>query len=543
MTVMKKSTWLLPLLLATVTVQAQKKADRKALNNLQSHINYLAADNLEGRRTGTAGEQLAAAYIAAQMKQAGLQPKGDDGYLQTFLVREGKDIDAATTLDINHKQYTPGTHFIPLPFSAAKRVKGEIIPNVNEPENIWLIDVADFIGSNPHAKPLERYQQQVKEAVKDQATGVIFFNGKETPSEVRQWLNENTTPLSIPAIWTNDELGKLLGAEDANSFVVNMEVALKPTKRTGTNVIGYIDNGADKTIIIGAHYDHLGYGEDHNSLAPNDKAIHNGADDNASGTAALLELARMIKGSKLRNNNYLFTAFSGEELGLFGSKFLTEHSPIDLKQANFMINMDMVGRLDATKGLQIGGIGTSPTWSTLLQVAPKNLKITYDSSGTGPSDHTSFYRKEVPVLFFFTGSHADYHKPTDDADKINYEGELSIIRFIYDLIAQANDQPKLAFTKTREVQQATAGARFSVTLGIMPDYTYTKGGIRVDGVSEGKAAQKAGLATGDIILQLGTLNISDMESYMKALASFKKGDKTTVKIKRGNIEKTLPVQF
>ncbi|UCJ06808.1 M28 family peptidase [Chitinophaga pendula] len=540
---MKKSTWLLPLLLATVTVQAQKKADRKALNNLQSHINYLAADNLEGRRTGTAGEQLAAAYIAAQMKQAGLQPKGDDGYLQTFLVREGKDIDAATTLDINHKQYTPGTHFIPLPFSAAKRVKGEIIPNVNEPENIWLIDVADFIGSNPHAKPLERYQQQVKEAVKDQATGVIFFNGKETPSEVRQWLNENTTPLSIPAIWTNDELGKLLGAEDANSFVVNMEVALKPTKRTGTNVIGYIDNGADKTIIIGAHYDHLGYGEDHNSLAPNDKAIHNGADDNASGTAALLELARMIKGSKLRNNNYLFTAFSGEELGLFGSKFLTEHSPIDLKQANFMINMDMVGRLDATKGLQIGGIGTSPTWSTLLQVAPKNLKITYDSSGTGPSDHTSFYRKEVPVLFFFTGSHADYHKPTDDADKINYEGELSIIRFIYDLIAQANDQPKLAFTKTREVQQATAGARFSVTLGIMPDYTYTKGGIRVDGVSEGKAAQKAGLATGDIILQLGTLNISDMESYMKALASFKKGDKTTVKIKRGNIEKTLPVQF
>lgn len=539
---MKKSIWLLPLLLATVSVQAQKKADRKALNNLQSHINYLASDKLEGRRTGTVGEQLAAAYIAAQMKQAGLQPKGDDGYLQTFPVREGKDIDAATSLDINHKQYTPGTQFIPLPFSAAKRVKGEIIPNVNEPDNIWLIDVADFINSNPHAKPLELYQQQVKEAVKDQATGVVFFNGKETPSEVRQWLNENTTTLGIPAVWTNEELGKLLGAEDANSFVINMEVALKPTKRTGTNVIGYIDNGADKTIIIGAHYDHLGYGEDYNSLAPNDKTIHNGADDNASGTAALLELARMLKGAKLRNNNYLFTAFSGEELGLFGSKFLTEHSPIDLKQANFMINMDMVGRLEASKGLQIGGIGTSPAWNTLLQVAPKNLKVTYDSSGTGPSDHTSFYRKEVPVLFFFTGGHADYHKPTDDADKINYEGELSIIHFIYDLISQANDQAKLTFTKTREVQQAT-GTRFSVTLGIMPDYTYTKGGIRVDGVSEGKAAQKAGLATGDIIVQLGTLNISDMESYMKALTSFKKGDKTTVKIKRGETEKTLPVQF
>jgi Zn-dependent M28 family amino/carboxypeptidase len=203
-------------------------------------------------------------------------------------------------------------------------------------------------------------------------------------------------------------------------------------------VIGYIDKGASTTVILGAHFDHLGYGEDGNSmLRTKEHLIHNGADDNASGTAALIELGRLLKNSKLDRNNYLFIAFSGEELGLFGSKYFVENPTVSLNNINYMINMDMVGRLnDSTRVLTIGGYGTSPEWSSLINTKNKkpSFVIKVDSSGTGPSDHTSFYRKDIPVLFFFTGLHADYHKPTDDFDKINYKGELEVVNYIYSII-------------------------------------------------------------------------------------------------------------
>ncbi len=504
-------------------------------------MNYLSSDKLEGRRTGTAGEQLAADYIADQMKQGGLLPKGDNGYLQAFTVREGKDIADATQLTINQERLVPGEQFTPLPFSAEKTAKGEVLPQVKEPDNIWLIDVQE-LELNPHDSPLEAYRKNAIEAAKNGATGVIFFNAKENITTALQWLDTDPKKLTIPVLWVNNTISKKLGDDNANGFQISLQVAFKQTKRTGTNVIGYIDNGAPKTIVLGAHFDHLGYGEDHNSLATGTKAIHNGADDNASGTAALLELGRLLKSSRLRNNNYVLVAFSGEELGLFGSKYFTAHAPVALSQVNFMINMDMVGRLDATKGLQIGGVGTSPSWGPLLQaVQGDGIKLNYDSSGVGPSDHTSFYRQKVPVLFFFTGSHADYHKPTDDADKINYTGELAVVKLIYHLVEKANGQEKLAFTPTREPQ--TSSARFSVTLGIMPDYTYNKGGVRVDGVSDGRPAQKAGLATGDVIVQLGHQSITNLEAYMQALSTFKKGDKTTVTIKRGTKQQTFNIQF
>jgi len=371
---------------------------------------------------------------------------------------------------------------------------------------------------------------------------VIFFNGKEDIHSVEKWLDESPKKLSIPALWVNGAISKKLKSDDANGFQINLEVAFKEAKRTGTNVIGYIDNGAPKTIILGAHYDHLGYGEDHNSLSTGEKAVHNGADDNASGTAALLELGRQLKSGRFKNNNFILVAFSGEELGLFGSKYFTAHAPISLAQANFMINMDMVGRLDAAKGLQVGGIGTSPLWTAILeQSSSAGLKLSYDSSGVGPSDHTSFYRAQIPVLFFFTGTHSDYHKPTDDADKINYTGELSVIKLIYRIIEKANVQEKLAFTPTREPQ--VSSARFSVTLGIMPDYTYKQEGVRVDGISDGKPAQKAGLAAGDVIVQLGKQSVANLDGYMQALSTYKKGDKTTVTVKRGTKQQTFNIQF
>jgi aminopeptidase YwaD len=236
-------------------------------------------------------------------------------------------------------------------------------------------------------------------------------------------------------------------------------------------------------------------------------------------------------------------SFSGEELGLFGSKYFTEHLPVNLSSTNYMINMDMLGRLnDSTHGLTIGGYGTSPLWGQLLTEKDKFFTIKFDSSGSGPSDHTSFYRKDIPVLFFFTGVHSDYHKPTDDASKINYTGELMVVKYIYDIIDAANKKGKLAFTKTRETQ-SMGKSSFKVTLGIMPDYTYSGSGVRVDGISEGKTAQKVGIKAGDVVTQLGDIKFTDVQSYMGALGKFNKGDATKVKVKRGNEELTFDIIF
>lgn len=540
---MKHTICLLALLLPfTHELNAQKKADRKTLGNLQAHITFLASDKLDGRRTGTPGEQLAADYISTQMKLAGLTPKGDSGYLQTFPVSEGKLIATTSHLAVNKTTLIPGEQFIPLPFSAQKSAKGDVLRDVNEPENIWLFNVKDF-EMQPHADPLEIYRQNAREAAKAGATGVIFYNGDEQPQEVRKWLSVAVDPLSIPVVWVNSETSKMLS--DAEDLRINMQVNFTAGRRTGTNVVGYIDNKAASTIVIGAHFDHLGHGEDQNSLAPNDKTVHHGADDNASGTAALLELARLLKASHLQRYNYLFVAFSGEELGLFGSKYFTEHSSIAPGTFNYMINMDMVGRLDPARGLQVGGIGTSPVWPALLQQSiPAEIHTTYDSSGIGPSDHTSFYLKNVPVLFFFTGTHSDYHKPSDEAAKINYAGELSVIKAVYTLVEKTNDMDKVAFTRTRDKQPAaTSSARFSVTLGIMPDYTWQKAGVRVDGVSDNKPASKAGILANDVIVELGSHTIVNLEDYMQALSTFKKGDKTTVKVRREDSEKVFDVQF
>ena len=212
---------------------------------------------------------------------------------------------------------------------------------------------------------------------------------------------------------------------------------------------------------------------------------------------------------------------------------------------SYMINMDMVGRMsDSTKSVSVGGYGTSPTWGTLIKTQAKGQSFTIkiDSSGTGPSDHTSFYRKDIPVLFFFTGLHADYHKPSDDAPKINYMGELAIVKYIAGLISNTNNLPKLTFTKTREQQTGTS-TRFTVSMGIMPDYTFSGLGVRVDGVSDGRAAQKAGLKTGDVVTQLGEYKISSVEGYMQALSKFKKGDSTKVTVKRGSEEMIFDIVF
>ena len=310
------------------------------------------------------------------------------------------------------------------------------------------------------------------------------------------------------------------------------------------NVVGYLDNNAPQTIVIGAHYDHLGLGHDHNSLDANPEGkIHNGADDNASGTAGVIELANYFAGNnKIESSNFLFICFSGEELGLVGSKKYCENPDVDLKTINYMINMDMIGRLnDSTHKLLIYGVGTSPTWVPLIEKIKSPFSIKQDSSGIGPSDQTSFYLKDIPVLHFFTGQHSNYHKPSDDVELINSKGEAQVLDYIISLVENTLSLPRLTFTKTK--MPDTGKVSFKVTLGVMPDYTFEGEGMRIDGVSDGKPAFKAGILKGDVVIQLGIHPTKNVQEYMKALSNFKKGDTTTVKIKRGNTVYEISVTF
>ncbi len=304
--------------------------------------------------------------------------------------------------------------------------------------------------------------------------------------------------------------------------------------RTGMNVVGYIDNGAPTTVVIGAHYDHLGHGH-FGSLHAGEKAIHNGADDNASGIAAMLRIAAALnKTGKAKGNNYLFIGFSGEELGLYGSKNFVNTPTIDKGAINYMINMDMVGRLNEEKVLAVNGAGTSPVWKPALEkIKVGGIQAKTSDSGVGPSDHTSFYLENIPVLHFFTGQHMDYHKPSDDAHLVNYQGLLDVSDYILALIEALDNQGKIAFTKTKDEDESRKATSFKVTLGVMPDYVYNGEGMRVDGVLDGRPAAAAGLEKGDIIIKLGDIEVKDIYSYMEGLGKFKKGETTKVVFKRG----------
>ncbi len=310
------------------------------------------------------------------------------------------------------------------------------------------------------------------------------------------------------------------------------------------NVVGYLDNGAEYTVVIGAHFDHLGVGNNPSSLEANPAGkIFHGADDNASGTAGVLELARYFSGNKRKENfNFLFICFSGEEHGLFGSKKYCENPTIDLSKVNYMINMDMIGRLnDSTKKLMIYGVGTAPDWYSLLDKTPGDFSIKKDSAGVGPSDQTSFYLKDIPVLHFFTGQHSDYHKSSDEVEKINFQGEIKVLEYIIKIEEGTEKLPKLQFLKTRNPEPGTH--KYKVTLGVMPDYTFDGNGMRIDGVTDGKPASKAGILKGDIVIKLGETKVGSTMEYMKALSNFKSGDTTDILILRNAEEIKLKVTF
>lgn len=312
---------------------------------------------------------------------------------------------------------------------------------------------------------------------------------------------------------------------------------------TGENVIAYLDNKAQNTVVIGAHYDHLGMGGE-SSLYREGEAIHNGADDNASGVAMMLHLAdslRFDSTQRPKNNNYLFIAFSGEEEGLLGSNYFVKNPTIDTKKVTYMINMDMVGRLNAKNTLAVYGVGTSPILKQTVNANAGNLNIAENESGVGPSDHTSFYLADIPVLHFFTGQHEDYHKPSDDTEKVNFTGMEIISNYIFSIIKDLDSQKKLPFRKTKNESEVVPD--FKVTLGVVPDYLFSGKGMRIDGVSEDKPAQKAGLQKGDVVVKMGEYKVVDMMSYMKSLSKFEKGQTANVTVDRDGKLKEVEVTF
>lgn len=580
--------------------QGQKLPKNQASEiQLKQHIQFLASDALEGRLTGSNGEKLSAEYIEKEFKAAGLQPvqlneTGIPTYQHSFPFVRLRITTNKTRFGIVGGPDMPGINagsmaefkvfeqFYPLPQSNPNdSITAEVVDCgygiIHEAsQRNDFADNADLTGkicvmrlgymneaSEPNSplKDVSDIQTKIKHALDRNARGILFINGininaKNIPTGK---LNRTDKPLPIPVFYYKSERPI---PPRMNVMMVSRIAA--PTVNA-LNVMGFRNNHKKHTIIVCAHHDHIGYNEYDNSRYTGPRAIHNGADDNASGVAAMLELARTLKGKKYKKYNYLFIAFSGEEMGLLGSKYFINHAPVflsgkidsglqnkivaqpnpKLAKVNYVLNIDMLGRLDSTKRiLAINGVGTSPQFPksiSSLKLDTNRIKITTTESGNGPSDHASFYLENIPVVHFFSGQHDDYHKPSDDENKINYSGMLLSLDAIQQFIAINNKAKKLPFTKTKD--QTAGRMKFKVSLGVMPDYTWSGKGMRIDGASEGKPAQKAGLLKGDVITKLGTFSINSIEDYMSALGKLEPGTSTTVEILRNNQPVTLPIQL
>ena len=521
-------------------------------------VQYLASDLLEGREAGTKGERLAAEYIRQKFSTIGLMPYGDSAtYLQKFNFTAPPRVGEKSTLQVGRRILKLNDEWYPLAFSASAQVRSKAIKcgyGISAPELSYndyegkdvhgrcvAISIGSPDGIHPHSKYLAHHdlRARVDKAIELGASAVILYDDDATADPPTEAMSVKVQACAVPVVFIKNELYKEL-LIDGNPVAVSVEIIRE--QRTAMNVVGMLDNGKPNVVVIGAHFDHLGYG-DEGSLYRGVPAIHNGADDNASGIAVMMQLARDLRVmDETRANDYLFIAFSGEEKGLYGSNWWTKHPTIPLNDISYMINLDMVGRIDTTNDLGINGVGTSPAWEEVKRIQVGGFKVKTTEGGIGPSDHTSFYLNNIPAIHFFSGTHADYHKPSDDEEKVNYDGMLRVTRFIESLITSLNDDPKLAFTKTQDADTA-ATPRFTVTLGVVPDYMYDGQGMRIDGVTDGKPAAAAGLKVGDVVVKLGENHVTDMMSYMKALGMFKKGEGTKVTVLRDGKEVSTDIQF
>lgn len=604
---------LLLLLVLALNAAGQQSASKiqPSVDRLRTDITFLASDKLDGRRTGTEGANQAASYIAAEFKRLGMKP-GAKSYLQEFPYVAGVDLGKQNVMSV---KLNSGAEFVdlsvvndwmPLGFSTnggadttplafvgygitAADLKYDDYASVDVKNKVALVFEGTPDGDNPHGQ-FGRYEDVRWKAIAAKDKGAIallviasdndFKDERLTKLQYDNMAGDAGLPVAVISQQTAFRIlrstFKLLSSNESSSDLAKqvmdsstgktdfstpvkdalVTLSINVTRRTapGFNIVGILEGSDPKlkseTIVIGAHYDHLGRGGE-GSLAPRSGDIHHGADDNASGVAGVLELARIFSQSTMRPKRTLvFIAFSGEEEGLIGSNFYVNHPIVPLAQTVAMVNMDMIGRLKDDK-LIVGGAGTSSQWHDWISKANETTTgnvtgiqsasststerfiLTLNEDGFGPSDHSSFYSKQVPVLFFWTGTHEDYHKPSDTADKINYEGEARVLSLVLDvvrLIDHSEHRPSYTVAKSESTGR-TMG--FKVSLGTIPNYAESTTGLLLDGVRDDSPAAKAGLLAGDVIVKLAGREIKNVYDYTYALGEMKAGEEYEVELMRG----------
>ena len=531
--------------------------DLSATKRMEQDLFFLSSDALKGRKPGTPEADVAREYIAGKMMAYGIEPMGENGYFQKFPVPEYAAVDYdATTLSVGNAQLEGHVDFYPVSIScetgkaSSKTVyvgygittedgSYDDFKGLDVNGAIAVMNVSSPDGIHPHSAyaAYHSLNERVASLVEKGAKGILLINPEGTASDTQEFF-KSINASSLPVFFVRNEkwANKLMKRAQKTT----MSVSISERFSDGYNVIGYIYNNKRKTVVLGAHYDHLGMGGE-NSLYKGPAAIHNGADDNGSGTTLLLEAMRYYAQRQDTNYNYLIQFYSAEELGLIGSKYWANNPTFPLKEVEYMINSDMVGRLRDNR-LQLSGTGTAVEWDEILDTPIHGLDIKKDPAGVGPSDQTSFYYKDLPVLHLFTGTHDDYHKPTDDADKINYKGMAKLASLIYTITARTAYYENVTFQKTTSSEQKTT-PNFSVTLGVVPDYLFGGPGLRIDGATEGRPAANAGLKAGDVIMKIGAIVIDDIYAYMTALGAFKKGDTTALVYVRDGEEVETEITF
>ena len=551
-------------------------------------VKFLSSDEMKGRGDGSPELDKAADYIASQFRTLGLRPMGDDNtYFQKFQLTTGAVLGPNNELQLNADKLKINEDFVPITFSDTASFDGALIfvgYGITAPE----LHYDDYEGisasgkivvvlrhepqeSDPHS-PFEgtnftRHASFVNKAINAKqhgARGIVFITDLNHEDEQVGSVTrtEETDDLGIPAVHAKRApilaLFKAAG-QDVAAIQKKIDSDLKPqsfdlphsrvhistdvvrTRKTVRNVLAAIP-GSDPAmknewVVVGAHYDHLGLG-DRNSLAPSQIGqIHHGADDNASGTSGVLEIARLAAKNKSQwKRSVLLTTFAGEELGLLGSSQFVNHPTIPLNNVIGMINMDMIGRINNDR-LFVGGVGTSPNFKTWLEEFNQtvHLQLDYSDSGYGASDHMSFNSKKIPVLFFFSGLHTDYHKPTDTYDKINAAGAVKVLSLVYMTAERMASEPKrLEYTEVQQPKPAAAGSGggYGPYFGSVPDFRDDLKGVLFADVQNNSPAAKAGLKQGDLLIEFDGKPVQNLYDFTYALRSKKVGDVVPVVVKR-----------
>ncbi len=558
-------------------------------NDIREIIEYLASDSLKGRKAGDPGDLMAAAFIREKFKNAGLNLLFEDGFQEFELVTSAK-IGDGNQFSLNEESFQVESDFSPYAFSANSTVVAQVVfagygleiemdtLKWNDFENLdvagkWLLVLqGDPDLENPQSPFVEFSTERAKalKAADEKAAGLILvagtsFNEKDELSAL--FFDKNASHYDIPVIqvrrtvadkilipsgYTVETLeaeinkkNKPLGFE--TDAVVSVTVNVKLEKAVSQNVAALLPGTDDvlknEYVVVGAHYDHLGMGgPGSGSRALDTVSVHYGADDNASGVAAVIELAEKMAGDKNHRRSILFVAFGAEEMGLIGSKAFTSNPPVATEKITAMFNFDMVGRLDSeSKAVSVGGTQTSKETDEILNRLNPGFQLALSGEGIGPSDHASFYLLNIPVFFISTGAHADYHTPNDRAEFINYDGAVEVIRFAHLLVKEvASLDERLTFQEAGPKFQRNRGGRFKVSLGIMPDYAGMESrGLRVDAVTKDKPADKGGLKKGDIITAIDGRKVGNIYDYMNRLQTLEAGQTITLDILRDGKEMVL----